>query len=447
MHWQSFIRAAGVVLAAANSFGQAATHLSTDEVTETRTVLDDMHDAMRDHYYPRGKIGNDFDSRCAETRKALANAADHNEAYALIADALMSVDSRLRFYPPLRSARADYSWKWRLIGNAAYVTQIDQVGDATKQGLKLGDLILSLEDQVPDRNNYQQLQYLFNTLAPRPGLRVLVQSPGQEPRWMAIATTLRPQRKIRSSGSPSSFWTAWELSESDKRHRDEFYDLKPHLHHTGAIAIWRAIELQSDLGSVANGLKEIKPAGALVLDLRGLYVRRHETILRLLDGLFTSSFDAGTIKRDRSLDDKLQVRGGPDAFQGMVLVLVDAQTAAYAEVLARIIQQKQRGVIIGDRTMGRVLEETAVQHTRGTINSFTAARVLVPTGEVIMADGVPLDAKGVIPDLLLLPKPADLEARRDIVLAKALAMLKQKSSPEEAYRIVRLPSEDDDDNE
>lgn len=447
MHWKHILPVAGVVLATANIYGETVTHLSTDEVADTRTVLGDMHDAVRDHYYPQSKIGDEFDARCAEVRKALAGATDHNEAYALIADALMSVDSRIRFYPPLRSARADYSWNWRLIGNAAYVTQIDKAGDAAKQGLKLGDLILSLEGQPLDRGNYQQLHYLFNTLAPRPGLRVLVQSPTQEPRWVAIATTLRPQRKIKSSGSPSSFWTAWELSESDQRHREEFFALKQHLHRAGTVAIWRAIELQRDLGSVADGLQEIKSASELVLDLRGIDGRRHETIMRLLDGLFTSSFDAGTVKKDRQLDDKLQVHGGSAAFKGVVLVLVDAQTSAYAEVLARIIQQKQRGVIIGDRTMGRVLDETIVQHTRGTMSSFTAARVLVPTGEVIMADGVPLEAKGVIPDLLLLPKPADLEARRDVVLAKALAMLKQKISPEDAYQIVHLPSEDDDDNE
>ena len=112
-----------------------------------------------------------------------------------------------------------------------------------------------------------------------------------------------------------------------------------------------------------------------------------------------------------------------------------------------MIQQKRRGVIIGDYTMGRVRQETLFGRGQGASFSFVAAGVLVPTGEIVLADGVSLQGKGLGPDLLLRPTPADLAGDRDVVLAKALGMLKQKISPEDARKLVRLPSEDDDDNE
>ena len=426
-----------------------APEYTATDIHQAQTILEDMQKAVTLNYYPEDRIGKDFDARCAAAERTLESVHSNSEAFGVIADALASPDARIRFIPPLRSSRVDYSWQWQLIGDAAYVTQVDREGDARKQGLAVGDKIASIEGVTISRENYESIYYVFHRLAPRPGLRVLVESRGQEPRWLAIASTVRPQRKLTSSGSRTSFWAAWELSESDRRHRDEFLDLKQHLHRSGSVAIWRAIELEHDSSAVADGLKELKSANALILDLRGVHVRQHDPVLRLLDDLFVDKFTAGTVKRGiRSLTDlQMRIGSGSGAFQGTVLVLVDAETGAYAEVLARVIQQRQRGVIIGDFTLGRVLEETQFYQTRGTAFSFATASALIPTGAVVMADGVELDGKGVTPDLLLRPTAADLAGGRDVMLAKALAMLKQKVVPEDARKIVRLPSEDDDDNE
>jgi len=418
-----------------------------DDRRAARSVLEDMERAVEDHYYPHDRPGKAFAARCAEAAAAIDRASSNAEAFAAIADALASLDPRIRLIPPLRQVRVDYSWQWELVGNTAYVTQVDREGDARRQGLLLGDRVLSLEGVAPDRSNYQSLYYAFRTLAPRPGLRIQVQSPGQEPRWLAIAATIRPQRKLLASGTRSSFWTTWKLSETDVRHRDEFFDLAKHLHRIGPTAVWRAIELERDTGAVADGLKQIRGAGALVLDLRGEWIGRHETVLRLLDGLFLQGFDAGVVKRDRDFDIELRVHGDSSAFTGMVLVLVDAQTRGYAEVLARILQLRQRGVVIGDRTMGRAFEEMRVYHARGATFAFASAGVVVPAGEIVLADHSSVDGTGVIPDLLLLPQAADLAARRDVVLARAFALLKQKVAPEDAYNLVHLASEDDDDND
>jgi len=420
---------------------------SADDRDAARTMLSDMEQAVERNYYPPERAGKEFAARCAEAGQAIDRAGSNAEAFAAIADALASLDPRIRFLPPIRQVRIDYGWKWRMIGDAGFVTEVDREGDARRQGLQLGDRVLSVEGTPIDRTSWQAIHYTFNTLAPRPGLRVQVQTPGQEPRLLALAATVRPQRRLLTSGSRTSFWTTWQLSETDARHRDEFYDLTQHLHLSGTTVVWRAIELDRDIDSVADGLKRLRGAAALVLDLRGQWVGRHETVMRLLDGLFRQGFDAGVIKREETFHTTLRVHGDSAAFTGVVLVLVDAETRGYAEILARIIQLRQRGVIIGDRTMGRAFQEVQVHHARGATFAFSAAGVVVPAGEILLADGASVDGTGVIPDLLLLPQPADLAGKRDVVLARAFALLKQRIAPEEAYNLVHLASEDDDDND
>lgn len=437
-----------VAIAASLPAREEAAEFGRDEIHHAQVMLDELRQVVKDYHYPNGGVGKEFDARCAEAGKALEAVHSNGEAFGVIADALSSPDPRIRFYPPMRQVRPDYGWDWKLIGNDIYVVEVDHVGEAHKQGLKVGDRILSCDGITITRENYDSVNYVLYTLAPRPGLQVVAQSPGEAPRELALATTVRPQRRLLTTGTRSSFWTTFELSKTDKRHRDEFFDLKAHLHRVGPVAVWRAIELQHDAAAVGSGLKEIASARSLILDLRGIAVGKEEPAMKMLDGLFAEKATFGVIKRGNlsMADVNMTEGGGSSAFHGLVLVLIDADTAGYAEVMVRAMQMKQRAVIMGDYTRGRAIDSVLFYQTRGAIFSFSTAGVVVPTGDIVMADGVQLDSKGVAPDFLLRPTGADLAANRDVVLAKALSMLKQKVTPEEAHQIVHLPSEDDDDN-
>lgn len=437
-------RFALVLLALIVTVRAASTGLPSDEIATARSILDRIHDVVRANYYPREKIDARFDAACSSADQAIAQAGDLNSAYASIADAVMSVDPRIRFYPPLRSARADYGWRWRLIGDAAYVAQLDHVGDAAVKGLKLGDKILSVEGLAIDRSSYEQLYYFFNTLAPRPGLHVMAQSPGAEPRLLEIATTVRPQRRYRTVGPPSHAQIEWVFTETEKRHHEELKNVASHLRRIDDVTVWKMWDLDRRIPDIAEGLKLASDTRVLILDLRGMFPLRHETALRLLDGIFDSSFEAGTRQHNGS-NLALRVHGGAGAFHGLVLVLIDSRTGGYAEFVARVIQQRQRGVLIGDRTLGRVFEENIFPYLRGAVFGFAIGAIALPTGEISLADGSSIDGRGVAPDLLLLPGPADIASRRDIVLAKALAMAKQTTTPEEAFKLFWIDRDDDED--
>jgi hypothetical protein len=58
-----------------------------------------------------------------------------------------------------------------------------------------------------------------------------------------------------------------------------------------------------------------------------------------------------------------------------------------------------------------------------------------------MPDNQRLEVVGVVPDEVSLPSPGDLAARRDPVLAKAVARLGGVISPEEAGTLFPLENE------
>ena len=449
----SWRRVAGAAALAVLAATPGAASLSREEALKVQDIMADMHEAVFDNYYPKEKVGKEFNRTCAEAEKRIGGAADTSEAFAFIADALSSLDSRIIFWPPRRAVRVDYSWQWMMLGDGAYVTEVDRAGDAAKQGLRVGDRVLSIEGVAPDRGNCLRLDYTFNVLAPRPGLRILAQSPGQQPRWLAIAATIRAQRPTRTRT-----WLRWAsavkvYSERDRQYLDAIIEQKNrrwigralvwHLDRLEGISGDRAAGLRSVDSDAAAGLKEAAGAGALILDLRGQYLVDVDRVMQVLDGLFAGEFEVGRIKNER-WGKSLRVHGRPDAFKGTVLVLTDAHTGGFAELLAHVIQQRQRGVVIGDRTMGRVLEESFVSHARGMITGIIAAGVTIPTGELVLADGAQLDGRGVAPDLLLLPQPEDLAGQRDVVLAKALRMAKETLSPEDAFKLFWIDPDYED---
>lgn len=412
--------------------------------SDLKSMLSWGEKSINESYMPTSKVGRDFAKRCGETEKALREAPSINDAYALISDCLCSVDPRIRFYPPARAVRVDYGWKWGLIGNAAYVDQVDRVGAASEQGLKVGDKVLEIEGIPVTRDTYQQVYYVFTDLAPRPGLRVLVQSPAGEPRLLALTSTIRERRRFRQTGS-ARINLERERSVTGQKSYDDFFDVSRHVRRVGTVGYWNAEELHRDTIAVGQAFKQLDGVSALIIDLRGHYVIESETVVRALEQLFTRALDLGRIERDGP-DISLRVKGRSDALPGTVLVMMNAETAGYAELLAHVIQHEQRGALVGDRTMGRVFEPKLLhQVTRNQTASGYVAGLTVPAGELILTDNTAIDGHGVAPDFQIWPTPADLAAHRDVALSKAFAQLKQTVTPEDAYAFRPHYADEDDD--
>ena len=80
------------------------------------------------------------------------------------------------------------------------------------------------------------------------------------------------------------------------------------------------------------------------------------------------------------------------AYQGMIIVLADADTAGAAEAIAGVIRIYDKALIIGQQTAGRAVEYSDLKLPSGKV-------LRVAVGEAVLPEGRPLFPGGLKPDV------------------------------------------------
>ena len=127
-------------------------------------------------------------------------------------------------------------------------------------------------------------------------------------------------------------------------------------------------------------------------------------------------------------------RAGEQIYSGPVVILVDAHSASSSEVFAAGMQDTLRAKVMGSQSCGCVL-------------GIAKPRVMKGGGVLEMSEvlwfspkGRKLEGTGIIPDKIVVPSVADLQRRRDPVLAEAdkslmrTAVLESKEAANRAGR-------------
>lgn len=397
------------------------------DLDRARGMLGLARDEVVKEFYDPARVGPEFIARCRAAHEALATARSNDAALMLIAQPFLDIgDSHTLFIPPARMARVEHHWKFHAVGNDIYVSEVDQGSDAEKKGLRVGDRLLNIDGLAPTRANRFLLSYMLYSLAPRAGISVIAQAPGQSPRQLQIAGEVRTGTRLRDLRNARDYSEIEEESVNENiRRRSRFVELP------GDILVWKL--RQFDLDKTAAGMRKAAGAKSVVLDLRGNpggFVRAAED---MLNAFFADDFDAFTMKeRKRSETTRVRGRG---TFQGLLLVLIDNASASASEVFARTVQMRQRGVLLGDRTAGALTTSRFFGQQLGTAQQFTHFGVQVAISSFVMADGTVVEGKGVGPDYLLLPTHEQLHLGHDPVLAKALSIAGHKITPEAAGKL------------
>src|SRR5205823_658198 len=103
-------------------------------------------------------------------------------------------------------------------------------------------------------------------------------------------------------------------------------------------------------------MKRIGMYETLILDLRSNPGGLDKNLRRLLGYFFDHDIKIGDEKQRNKVTPSIaKSQGEKKQFKGKVIVLVDSRSSSAAEIFARVMQLEKRGVVIGDRSGGRVM--------------------------------------------------------------------------------------------
>jgi carboxyl-terminal processing protease len=137
---------------------------------------------------------------------------------------------------------------------------------------------------------------------------------------------------------------------------------------------------------LSNAIKKIKGAGAkrLLLDLRGNPGGDMEAMAAIASAFLPKNWEIFDThgRKTSGISPVLTSENGDFAKLPLVL-LIDAETASAAEILAGSLQDHDRALVVGRRSFGKGLIQTSLPLPNGDVVWMTTARVVTPSGRVI----------------------------------------------------------------
>jgi len=409
------------------SSGFAGTEKYTKADREfAQAMLKHVAEDVPKYYYDSKLHGVDWDAKVQEARKNIDSAESVDAAVSEIAALLDTLnDSHTSFYPPPRTKRHDYGFRMEMIGDHCFVTHVSSDSDAEKKGLKVGDEILAVNGHPLSRQTIWRLQYIYNVLRPQPGFRLTLADETGHPRQLEVMAKINTSTVIKYFIHQGINQRVRDSGNARDARRARYFEKGDELLVVKIPAFaFTADETDNIIGNMS------KHKG-VVLDLRGNPGGFTDTLDRLLGGMF--QYDQKICDRVGRDSTKPMVATGRHrgAFTGRFVVLIDSQSASASEVYARVIQLEHRGLIVGDRSAGMVMESRFYPHETA-LDSQVYYGASITGADLIMADGKSLEHVGVDPDILMLPTAQALTSGKDPVLAKAASIVGGKLSPEEA---------------
>jgi carboxyl-terminal processing protease len=397
---------------------------------------------LKKHYYDPKFHGVDLDAKVAEAKQQIEKVNSFNMAMSQVAAVLDSLnDSHTFFLPPQHAYRRSLGIQYQMIGNRCFITQVRPKSDADTKGVKPGDEVLSVNGFAVNRDDLWKMQYAFNVLRPQPGLRLGLQDPSGAQRQIEVMAKIRETKRLTDLTGTDGGGDFWDMIR-EAQNEDHLTRARS-VEYGDQLMVLKVPEFHFSSVEVDAMLSKARKRQNLIVDLRGNPGGAIDSLKSLLGGLFDKEVKIGDrLGRKETKPEVAKPLHGP--FTGKVVVLVDARSASAAELFARIIQLEKRGIVMGDKTAGAVMESRHYDERSGT-DTVVFYGASITEWDVVMTDGKSLEHVGVTPDELLLPSANALANARDPVLAHAAQTLGVTISPEEAGKAFpyEWPNESD----
>ncbi len=408
----------------------AAQAPSGEETRRAHTMLAQIRDDLKKYYYDSTFGGTDIDRRVREADAAIDQAATLNEQLAAIAQFVLDFhDSHTFFLPPDRAAEVDYGWAWTSVGENCFVDTVVKGSDAERQGLRLGDQVVTIDGIALNRKSSLVASYVYNALSPRRGMHIQLRHPDGAAYEVDVLAKVTPRPRVVDYGDQSTWSFLINRLEDESHARRHFW------HEFGDTAlVWHFGEFVYDDQGIDDMMQRAAGHKNLVIDLRNNGGGSEEAITRLLGHFIDHPQRVARLPRRNKTDSLVAKPRGKAPFHGNVFVLVNANSASASEVTARFLQLEGYATVVGDRSMGAVMSANIFAHDVG-FQKFITFGLEVTVQDVVMNDGARLENTGVTPEWIVLPTGADLAARRDPQMTKALGLAGIQIDPAQAAKI------------
>ena len=402
------------------------------EQERAQQMLRTIESDLKKSYYDPTFHGLDVSARFQEAEQKIKAAKSMNEALSDIAGALLALDdSHTFFLPPPRPYTHDYGWRMKTVGDSdVFVTAVRPGTDAQSKGVQAGDQVLGINKYEASRENLWTLLYMYNVLRPQPSLRLALRTPSGLMKELVVQSQEHMgQRFVDATVASTSLGEFEKEAEEDEKLR------RPRFVEYGQEAIiCRLPDFEFNPDSVNDILDRFRTRRAVIIDLRGNPGGYVVTAEKFLGGFFDRDIKIADRRGRKELKPSIAKSRGGKTVTSEIVVLIDGESASAAELFARVVQIEKRGMVIGDRSSGSVMEAKSFSYTSG-LSQGTFYGASITEADLVMADGKSLEKAGVIPDQRVLPTAADLAAGRDPVLARAAELIGVKLSADDAGKL------------
>ena len=384
------------------------------EIEYWREVLRHVQRELKQNYYDPTFNGVDIDARfkAADEKMKTAETMAHLET--IVAEVLLDLnDTHTFFLPPTDGSRIEYGWRLIPVGPDCYVAAVRPGTDAWAKGLRAGDKVVSIDGRSVDRNGVWLANYRNYTLEPQIPITLVVEKPDQKQQTFVIRPNVN-----KKNGGVIDVYVAESIPARMENYRSNHHDLHE---LSDEVMLWQMPNFYLDEYDLADIFGKLKKHKALIVDLRGNSRGSANTLPHFAGYFFDSNMKLADRRGRKDLRPILAKSKKEKSFKGRLIVLIDGESAATAEIFARNVQLQKRGIVIGDRSAGSVMEGRLYELHVGIVREIPCA-ISATSADVIMPDGARLEKVGVEPDKLLLPTPQEMSMGHDPVLAYAASL-------------------------
>jgi len=317
--------------------------------------------------------------------------------FEFICGACSGLDEYTYYLTPRELEELNASWAGRLLGVGLQVGTVDHKliitrvlpgSSAQALGLKIGDQITRIGSESAANLSAEAaaelLKGAIDTL-----IEVEVSASDMRPQVVLLKRQVIPVPSV-----------------SEPRFLDE----------RGEIGYLQLIAIQETTPSeLDEAILRLRASGmrVLILDLRGNQGGPFEIALRLVERFLASGIIVAAHGQVRQYN-KIYRAHGTDVLDMPMVILVDAETASSAEIVASALQENQRGKLVGQTTFGKGSMQRVDK-----LNTTPASGIRMTVAKLYTPLGRPYSDTGVTPNVVVQPD-VSMDIGQDAQLQAAL---------------------------